>query len=409
MTWTPAPAEYADLELALDGIFETVDLTVPAELAGGGSVEITDPEGTPVATYFPESRTATPLRPREHGLFQHLRRTPEQIRAEFPGRRIAAVPVDAPLDTQALSRLAEAGSAYDVTLLLVLIGPGSARLSSTTGLLRATLAAAELLPGASRVVPVPLASRADTSNDAERKADVASAYGDFLDIATAPDRLAAIGYALGRGRMLKLDLVPGPIGTALRADRPPLAQRGLVVFFTGLSGSGKSTLAQRLRDVLLERTDRSVTLLDGDVVRRMLSAGLGFSKPDREANIRRIGFVAAEIARHRGIALCAPIAPYASTRGEVRRMVTDAGGTFVLVHVATPLEECERRDRKGLYAKARAGEIAEFTGISDPYEAPVDAELTIDTSSLAVDDAVAEVFEALVKKGWLPAPAPRSA
>lgn len=395
MSWNPPPAEYADLELVLDGIFATVELSVPPELLDGSPVEVTDPEGTPVAVYDPATRTATALRPREHGLFQHLRRTPDELRAEHPGQRIASVPLDGPLDNAGLARLAEASATYDVTVLLPLIGPGPARLISTTGLLRATLAAAELLPGASRVVPVPLASRADTSIDAIRRADVASAYGDFVDIPAVSEP--------------RPESMPEPIAAVVRADQPPLSERGLVVLFTGLSGSGKSTLAQRLRDVLLERTERTVTLLDGDVVRRMLSAGLGFSRPDREANVRRIGFVAAEIARHRGVALCAPIAPYASTREEVRRMVTDAGGTFVLVHVATPLEECERRDRKGLYAKARAGVIPEFTGVSDPYEVPADADLTIDTSDRSVDDAVAEVFEALVKKGWIGVPARRSA
>ena len=136
------------------------------------------------------------------------------------------------------------------------------------------------------------------------------------------------------------------------------------------------------------------------VVRRLLSAGLTFSRDDRDLNIRRIGYVAAEITRHGGVAICAPIAPYARTRAEVRRMVR-AGGDFVLVHVSTPLEECERRDRKGLYAKARAGLIPEFTGISDPYEAPVDAELTLDTSRMSPEEAVARVFDYLAEGGWV--------
>ena len=147
-------------------------------------------------------------------------------------------------------------------------------------------------------------------------------------------------------------------------------RQGLVLFFTGLSGSGKSTLARALVDLLLEQGERTVTSLDGDVVRRNLSAGLTFSKEDRETNIRRIGWVAAEISRHGGVAVVSPIAPFDETRQQVRAMVEDAGGAFFLVHVATPLEECERRDRKGLYAKARAGEIPEFTGISSPYEEP---------------------------------------
>ena len=151
------------------------------------------------------------------------------------------------------------------------------------------------------------------------------------------------------------------------------------MFCTGLSGSGKSTLARDLRDALLERGDRTVSLLDGDLVRRLLSAGLTFSREDRDLNIARIGFVATEVARHGGIAICAPIAPYAAARAGVRRMVSEVGD-FVLVHVSTPLEVCEARDRKGLYAQARAGVIGSFTGISDPYEEPDDADLVIDTS-----------------------------
>src|SRR6185437_12815085 len=158
----------------------------------------------------------------------------------------------------------------------------------------------------------------------------------------------------------------------------------------GLSGSGKSTLAKDLRDALLERGDRTVSLLDGDLVRRLLSAGLTFSREDRDLNIARIGYVAAEVARHGGIAICAPIAPYAAARAGVRRMVSEVGD-FVLVHVSTPLEVCEARDRKGLYAQARAGIIGSFTGISDPYEVPDDADLAIDTSAVSRHEAVAEL------------------
>jgi sulfate adenylyltransferase len=174
-----------------------------------------------------------------------------------------------------------------------------------------------------------------------------------------------------------------------------------VLFFTGLSGSGKSTLARALMDLVLEQTDRAVTSLDGDVVRRHLSAGLTFSKADRETNIRRIGWVAAEIARHGGIAVCSPIAPFDETRQQVREMVEDAGGTFFLVHVATPLEECERRDRKGLYAKARRGEIPEFTGISSPYEEPADAAVRVDTTGRTIEDALGDVTDALRDAGFL--------
>ncbi|HWU33170.1 MAG TPA: adenylyl-sulfate kinase, partial [Marmoricola sp.] len=153
--------------------------------------------------------------------------------------------------------------------------------------------------------------------------------------------------------------------------------------------------ARALNDVLLETGDRTVTSLDGDVVRRHLSTGLGFSREDRETNIRRIGWVGAEIARHGGIAICSPIAPFDETRKAVRAMTEAAGGDFILIHVATPLEECERRDRKGLYAKARAGEIPDFTGISSPYEAPDDADLTVDTTDRSIQDVLDEVLAVL--------------
>ncbi len=169
---------------------------------------------------------------------------------------------------------------------------------------------------------------------------------------------------------------------------------GVVVLFTGLSGSGKSTVARALTDRLRGETTQRVTLLDGDEVRAMLSRGLGFSREDRELNVRRIGWVAALLSAHGGIALCAPIAPYESVRAEVREMALRSG-RFVLVYVSTPLEVCEARDRKGLYAKARAGEIPEFTGISDPYEVPTDADLVIDTSEEPLDESVQRVVDAI--------------
>jgi len=174
----------------------------------------------------------------------------------------------------------------------------------------------------------------------------------------------------------------------------------VTIFFTGLSGSGKSTIARVLLVKLLEMGGRPVTLLDGDLVRKQLSSELGFSKEHRDLNIKRIGYVASEITKNRGIAVCAPIAPYDATRKEVRRMV-EAGGGFVLVHIATPLEVCEARDRKGLYAKARAGLVKEFTGISDPYEEPADAEMVIDTTTTTAAEAAQQVLLHLEKEGYL--------
>jgi sulfate adenylyltransferase len=190
------------------------------------------------------------------------------------------------------------------------------------------------------------------------------------------------------------------VARELHRRHPVRGRQGFTVFFTGLSGSGKSTVANALRVKLLEIGGRGVTLLDGDLVRANLSSELGFSKQHRDLNIRRIGFVAAEIARAGGVAICAPIAPYDVVRREVREMVAPCGG-FVLVHVATPLEVCEARDRKGMYAKARAGLIKEFTGISDPYEEPQDADVTIDTSHMSPAEATREILLHLERQGYL--------
>lgn len=183
---------------------------------------------------------------------------------------------------------------------------------------------------------------------------------------------------------------------------PPPSEQGVTVMFTGLSGAGKSTIASAVAARLRAVGPRRVTLLDGDVVRTNLTSGLGFSAEDRRTNVMRIAWVAAQVTRHGGIAVCAPIAPYAALRSEARRTV-EVQGTFVLVYVATSLEECERRDRKGLYAKARRGEVLSFTGISDPYEAPTDADITLDTVHTPVDDAVEEVLAHLRWRGLLAA------
>jgi adenylylsulfate kinase (apsK) len=186
----------------------------------------------------------------------------------------------------------------------------------------------------------------------------------------------------------------------LRRTRPQRSEQGFTVFFTGLSGSGKSTIANALLVKLMELGGRPVTLLDGDVVRKHLSSELGFSKEHRDTNIRRIGYVASEITKNRGIAICAPIAPYAQTRKDVRVMV-EQYGAFVEIHVATPLEECERRDRKGLYKLAREGKIKEFTGISDPYEAPETPELRVETVSVTPDDCAQQVMLKLEALGLI--------
>jgi len=187
----------------------------------------------------------------------------------------------------------------------------------------------------------------------------------------------------------------------LRKSFPPRSRQGFTVFFTGLSGSGKSTIAKVLLSKLMEIGGRPITLLDGDIVRKNLSSELGFSKEHRDLNIRRIGFVASEISKNGGIAICAPIAPYDNTRKAVREVIESKRGGFVLVHVATPLEVCEQRDRKGLYAKARAGLIGQFTGISDPYEDPSDAEIALDTTETTPEEYAQQIILHLEKEGFI--------
>jgi len=188
--------------------------------------------------------------------------------------------------------------------------------------------------------------------------------------------------------------------TELRKTHPPRHQQGFTVFFTGLSGSGKSTIANALMVKLLEIGGRQVTMLDGDLMRKHLSSELGFSKEHRDINIRRIGYVASEITKNGGIAICAPIAPYTITRRDVRQMIEPLGGFFE-IYVSTSIQVCEQRDRKGLYAKARAGIIKEFTGISDPYEAPLKPELVIDTTLNTPDQAARKILDMLRRDDYI--------
>jgi sulfate adenylyltransferase len=401
----PTPRELDDLELITYGAFGlsgfedagglitlhvSPDVAATAREAGG--LELVDPEGLPLArvevtsTYDAGDSTGiagpvTALAHHEFGAFRRLYLSPAEV-AERHDHSTLTVPVAGPLSDDDISRIQEQADGGPV-LLLALAGTGTPSLS-TPALIRATLQAATLLPQAD-VVVVPLASHGEAESDRTLRQRVVTAYapGEVLTV-TAEGHL------------------PSVVADVVDRDRRGPESQGLVVFFTGLSGSGKSTIARALHDVILEQGDRTVTSLDGDVVRRHLSAGLTFSKEDRETNIRRIGWVAAEISRHGGVAICSPIAPFDATRRQVRAMVEDAGGAFVLVHVATPLEECERRDRKGLYAKARRGEIPEFTGISSPYEEPADAAVRVDTTGRSIEDALGDVLETLDHSGYLP-------
>ena len=226
-----------------------------------------------------------------------------------------------------------------------------------------------------------------------------------VDRVSEEDRVLRLSGAELRHRLaLGLDIPDWftfpEIAAELRRRFPARHRQGFTVLFTGLSGAGKSTLANALLAMLRENGDRPVTLLDGDIVRKHLSSELGFSREHREINLRRIGFVAGEITRNGGIAVCAPIAPYAASRRELRERIATVGG-FVEVYVSTPLETCEARDRKGLYAKARAGLVEGFTGIDDPYEPPESPDLAIDTSDMRPDVAARRVFSEIARLGYI--------
>lgn len=243
------------------------------------------------------------------------------------------------------------------------------------------------------IVPLPAYALGRASNELVDVAADGECSGEVLDQARLESQLAE------RGTLPEGSVSRG-VARALTSAVPPRQARGFTVFFTGLSGAGKSTIARTLRARLMTRTCRDASLLDGDAVRRHLSSELGFSREHRDLNILRIGYVAAEITRHRGIAICAPIAPYDAMRKQIRRMI-EPHGAFVLVHVATPLDVCEARDTKGLYARARAGLLPQFTGVSDPYEPPDDADVII-TGDLSPDAASAAIVRHLERQGLVP-------
>jgi sulfate adenylyltransferase len=383
---------------------------IPAELVErvtqAGSLVLADEESKPLATL-----TGVAVSPADgHGALVEGSVEPVDaaLWAPLPLARDGAGPVTVMIATRPLltADVRQIRSRIDRGSLVIAVpaaGPTPDGLPAPT-LLR--LVRAALGPEAGErpvdVVPVDLAWR-DPETDAALAGAVVQAFG-----AAEPTPMTA--GKLDWERLLEaldadrpLPAVADDVTLAeLRRWLPPRSRRGVVVLFTGLSGSGKSTLARGLAAYIRANTERTVSLLDGDEVRRMLSSGLGFDHASRDLNVRRIGFVAAEVARHGGIAICAPIAPYAESRTAVRAMAREVGG-FVLVHVSTPLAEAERRDVKGLYARARAGLIEHFTGINDPYDEPTDADVTIDTSVLSVDDAVGRLVDFMQSRGWLPA------
>jgi sulfate adenylyltransferase len=416
-------------------------LEVSAEFAAGVTVGdhvgLRDGEGVLLAmVQVQEKENATLAGPifglelPTHHDHRDLRRTVGQVRSEVADRvwrSPLAVVADRALHQPDLDRITaavQAGEADAVLLLATLAADEALDRAAHVRLQCLQLAAEELkatVPTLVTVLPQPSAALTGGASEAVFLAAVAGMSAASLLSEHSPTEAATAGgptvvvvppaedvtgaliaaLAAGTAPADLTGLTPAPIGQAFAAAYPPREQQGLTVFFTGFSGSGKSTVANALVVRLLETGERrTVSLLDGDLVRKHLSAGLTFSRADRDTNVRRIGFVAAEVTAAGGLVVCAPIAPYDNTRRDVRAMV-GAGGGFVLVHIATPIEECERRDRKGLYAKARAGLIPEFTGISDPYDVPTDAELSIDTTGTSVSSAVDQVMAYLQAHGWL--------
>lgn len=358
----------------------------------------------------------------------------------LPSGRVLGVIVDRPLHRPQLAQIARAARTLSAHVLVMIpvagVGPEGL---SPEALVRCVLAARDRMPE-STITVLPMTRYRDEIRNAMLRGRVAAAYGATHLLSTG-DSLVSPGSLrilvprdvtydnrdgqwralddvpprhrrlplpddeifdlLDRGAPLPEWHTPPAVAQELARARPARRQRGLVLFFTGLSGSGKSTIARGVADTLLESGERTVTLLDGDIVRRHICAELGYSAVDRDTNVRRIGWVAAEIARHGGIVVCCPIAPYEQSRAAVRSYATEAGAGFVLVHVSTPLTECEQRDRKGLYAKARSGLISGMTGIDDPYEPPADAELTIDTTDLPIGEASRTVLWYLGTNGWI--------
>jgi sulfate adenylyltransferase len=429
------------LQLAVDPSFAaTIEPGVDLALRDGEGVLIALLHVESVGEAGPDGRVALagPVEGLElptHHDHPTLRRTVGELREQLAssGRTsVLAVVADRVLHRPDIDRIVTAAAAQraDCVLLIVPLAVGQALDRGAHQRVRCLQRAADevqtaLGPGLSVLLAALPAGHSDTppaarallmaaiagrAGAAQLLADGPAAgspgviTGGAEIVVTAPARAVhdEVVELLRAGEPVPTELSPARVVDELRPLYPPRTREGFTVFFTGLSGSGKSTIANALVVRLLSRGEsRRVTLLDGDLVRKHLSAGLTFSRADRDTNVRRIGFVAAEVSHAGGIVVCAPIAPYDATRKDVRRMAGNDSG-FVLVHVDTPLEECERRDRKGLYAKARAGLIPEFTGISDPYEKPTDAEVVIDTTTTGVEEAVDRVLDHLMTAGWLP-------
>ncbi len=447
MGWADYDSVVTSLRLT-DGTLWPVPvvLDLPAALADqvqvGGPLALRDPEGVLLAGLhieetWPLDPSGLPghigvagrlevVQPPVHYDFADLRRTPAQLRQVLEARNVSNVvslPTQDVLTRPAIALLQQATEQLHAQALVhaevAPTGPGDEAHYTRVRCLRAALAGTgsstmlALLPFADRPPGLPatllqaiVAQNFGVSHVLLPPVDRLEKFADELKVTVLPVPPLPVlpprelQRRLELGEPLPEDLVLPAVAEELRRAYPPRAQQGVTVFFTGLSGSGKSTIANVLRVRLLERGSRRVTLLDGDLVRRHLSSELGFSHEHRDVNVRRIGFVAAEITKNGGVAVCAPIAPYDATRRQVRAMVEEGGG-FVLVHVATDLTTCEARDRKGLYAKARAGLLPEFTGISDPYEEPHDADVVVDTRTESPEEAAGRVLAHLEAEGYL--------
>jgi sulfate adenylyltransferase len=396
-------AQLDDLELLIEGVLDeppglelAADERAAAEAAG---LVLTDPQGTPLALLHAGALTA--LRPAAHGPGRAWRRAPAQVAAAGPSVAVAfrEVPTRADLDA-AVATLER--SPVSRLLLVAVVGHGAPKDVRASDLVRAVVAAAEAIAGAEALV-LPLTPGSESDLWSARLGHALAAHGAVEIIDPTRERLpeqADALQALLDGADDDQGLLPEASLAALRRSHPIGTDRGAVVLLSGFSGSGKSTVARALAERIEDTTQRRVSLLDGDEVRRLLSAGLGFDRESRELNVRRIGYVAALVAEHGGLAICAPIAPFEAARADMRARA-EAVGEFVLVHVSTPLEVCEDRDRKGLYAKARAGIVPEFTGISSPYEAPTDADIVVDTTDTPVDEAVDRIVAELDRRGLL--------
>ncbi len=455
----PADADRLVLQDQEGSPLAVLSITERLRAPGGGDEGMVRLAGPVTVLREPEHGPFRPLRRRPEEVRAELADA-----AESPGDYVLAYATRGPLNKRHIGQLRHYAGQLNARLLVLPLVCGPAEIvTRPEALVRAVLAARQHLPAGTLVIPVPLAPRHggldpmppkdSGAADLRAQAIAAAAYGATHLLADSPDAMGGpagpkpgtltlpgvpipvisagewaydprsevwrplaliepgaeqgelshseLGALLDSGAEVPAWFAPPSVAGELRRARPPRAERGLAIFFTGLSGSGKSTIARGLAEALTERGDRTVSLLDGDHVRQLLSAGLTFSRADRDLNIARIGYVAAEVARHGGIAICAPIAPYAAARAAARQMVTEVGD-FLLVYVSTPVDVCAARDRKGLYAKARAGLITGFTGVSDPYEEPRDADLVLDTSVMTRQQAVDAILKLLTTGGWLP-------